>query len=291
MSRIKRLLILSLAILGFLGPLSILVVFNLSKSRSPEVIFFNVSQGSAVFVRTLQGAKILINGGPDSTILESLSKVIPLWDNKIDLIILTNPKHSNLGGLIQVLERYNVKNVLWTEIKRNTGEYKEWEKSVKAEGAKVFAAQAGQKITFSQSTPQNNYIEVLYPFENLQGKTVRNLDNTSIVLRLVFGKNSILLEGDIGPSVEKELMKGGIKLDSDILELSKCKNKTATSEEFLNKVSPKIILISAGKGKEKCHIREMLKKGGRSDITILNTARNGNIKITFSGEKYEVSNF
>lgn len=125
----------------FLGALLILnvlawsVVFDLSQQKFLEVDFFDVGQGDAIFIETPKGQQILIDGGPDSKILEKLGKEIPFWDRDIDLIILSHPEADHLLGLLEVLEKYKVENILWTGIKRNTSEYEEWQRLIKEEGA------------------------------------------------------------------------------------------------------------------------------------------------------------
>jgi len=98
-------------LLGFLFLFNILAwlaVYDLYQSRFFEVDFFDVGQGDAVFVETPWNHQILIDGGPDSTILEKAAKNLPFWDNDLDLIILTHPEEDHLTGLIEVLKRYKV---------------------------------------------------------------------------------------------------------------------------------------------------------------------------------------
>ena len=122
-----------LGILLGLNALAWLAVYNLSQARLLEVDFFDTGQGDAIFIETPQNYQILIDGGPDSTILEKLNKEMPFWDRTIDLIILTHPEKDHMAGLIEVLKRYKVENILWTGIVRDTAEYKEWQKSIQKE--------------------------------------------------------------------------------------------------------------------------------------------------------------
>ena len=135
-------------ILGILLGLNILAwaaVWSL-RPQGLEVTFFDVGQGDAAFIETPQNQQILIDGGPTSIILEKLGREMPFWDRTIDLIILTHPEHDHMAGLIEVLKRYQVGNILWTGVVRDTAEYKEWQKLIKEEGAKIYIAQAGQQI-------------------------------------------------------------------------------------------------------------------------------------------------
>ena len=164
----KKLILAILLGLFFLNFLAWLVVYNLSQSRFLEVTFFDVGQGDAIFIETPKLHQILIDGGPDSTILGKLGKEMPFWDRTIDLVILTHPEHDHYGGLIEVLKRYKVENILWTGVIRDTAEFREWQRLIKEEGAKITIAKMGQKIKIHKCYLCD--LSVLYPFENLEGK-------------------------------------------------------------------------------------------------------------------------
>jgi competence protein ComEC len=138
------------------------VVYDLSRSRLLKVDFFDVGQGESIFIETSQRQQILIDGGPDSSILEKLAKEMLFYDKTIDLIILTHPERDHLNGLLEVLKRYKVENILWTGVIRKTPEWREWNRLIKEEKARLATAQAGQKIVLSRS----EFIDILYPFEN-----------------------------------------------------------------------------------------------------------------------------
>ena len=264
-------------------------VFELNKSTFLEVNFFDVGQGDSIFIETPKRQQILIDAGPGSIILEKLSKEMPFWDRPIDLIILTHPEKDHLAGLIEVLKSYTVENILWTGVKRDTSEAREWEKLIKEEGAKIFIARADQKITWQEG--EKNSIEVLYPFENFNGKVIENSNNTSVVAKLIFGGISFLFTGDIQRAVEKELTEKGGALDSDVLKLAHHGSKTSSSEEFLGKVTPEIVVIQVGKDNQYGHphqeVLERLKKYG---IKVLRTDKDSDIKIISDSKNFKAQN-
>jgi competence protein ComEC len=274
------------SILGFLFFLNILAwlaVYDLKGPQLLEVNFFDVGQGDAIFIEGPQRHQILIDGGPSSIILEKLAKEMPFWDRTIDLIVLTHPEKDHISGLIEVLKRYKVENILWTGIIRDTPEFKEWEKLIENEGAKIFIAKSGQKITSEFS------LEVLYPFENLEGQELKDSNNTSIVSKLIFGKNSFLFTGDAYKSVERELLTKEADIDSDVLKVAHHGSKTSSAEEFIEKVSPEIAIISVGKNNTYGHphqeVLDTLKKYG---IKILRTDEQGDIKILSDSQKLKI---
>lgn len=278
-------------IFGFLVLLNVLAgiaALDLSKTQFLEVNFFDIGQGDSIFIETPKRHQILIDGGPGSAILEKLAKEMPFWDRTIDLVILTHPERDHLAGLLEVLKRYKVENILWTGIVRDTQEFKEWEKAIEEERANVKIAQSGQKIAV---LPGKLYIEILYPFENLTGQEIKNSNNTSVVSRLVFNGNSFLFTGDIQKSTEKKLTESESILNSDVLKVSHHGSKSASSKEFMGRVLPEIAVISVGKGNSYGHphqeVLDILESYG---IRILRTDQAGDIKIISDGENYEVSN-
>ncbi len=260
-----------------------------------EVIFFDVGQGDSIFIETPQNQQILIDGGPGSAVLEKLGKEMPFWDRTIDLVILTHPDFDHISGLIEVLRRYQVENILWTGILCETAECQEWQKLIATEGANIYLAKAGQNIKLARNDLAN--FEVLYPFENLEGKKVSNTNNTSIVARLVYGENSFLFTGDAYQSVERELIKRGDEIDSDILKVGHHGSKNSNSSEFIEAVSPQIAVISVGKDNKYGHPNQetlaILEKYGISTLNaphlnVLRTDINGDIKILWNSQSLKL---
>ncbi len=273
-------------ILGILAGLNILAwitLYDLSRPQPLEITFFNVGQGDAIFIETPQRHQILIDGGPDDTVIEKLGKEMPFYDRTLDLIVLTHPEHDHLSGLIEVLKRYEVENILWTGILRDTAEYREWKELIQKEAANIYIAKAGQCVI-----PDVTQLCVLYPFESLEGREFKDSNNTSIVARLVFGKVSFLFTGDAYKSVEIELLGLAEQLDSDVLKVGHHGSKTSTALEFVEAVSPEIAVISVGQDNKYGHPHPETLQNLKG-IAVLRTDFDGDIKIISDG--IELSTF
>lgn len=273
-----------LGILFFLNIFAWITVYDLSQPRFLEVNFFDIGQGDAIFIEIPENHQILIDGGPTSVVLEKLAKEMPFWDRTIDLIILTHPEHDHIAGLIEVLKRYKVENILWTGIIRDTAEHKEWKRLIKEEKAEIKIARLGQKIIISGTV-----LDILHPFENLEGQESKNSNNTSIIIKLISGKNTFLFTGDVYKLIEKQLIERNIEIDSDVLKIGHHGSKTSSSEEFLEKVSPEIAVISAGKDNQYGHPhQEALERLENYGIRTLRTDEEGDIKIISDGINYKI---
>jgi len=266
-------------------------LFNLERNQALEVTFFDVGQGDSIFIETSDGYQILIDGGPDSKILEKLAREMPWGDKTIDLIILTHPEKDHMVGLLKVLERYQVEQILWTGIVRNTADYDKWRELIQKEKARITIAESSQRIKAG-----GVFLNILYPFESLEGEKFKESNNTSIIAQLIFSNSSFLFTGDAPQSIEKKILSRcqenlNCSLDSDVLKVGHHGSKTSTSEEFLKEVSPKIAVISCGKNNPYHHPhQDVLKNLEKFDIKILRTDQVGDIKIVSTGDYLIINN-
>jgi len=264
-------------------------VFLLVNSGYFKVYFLNVGQGDSAFIQTPQLHQILIDGGPDSTILSKLQTLMPAEDKTIDLVILTHPEKDHLMGILDVLQRYKIDYVLWTGVVRDTAEYKEWISlldKAKKEGTKVLIAKEGIDIRAGDVL-----INTLYPFKYLQGEGMGDTSNEScVVSKIVFGKGSFLFTGDITSKIEKELINNGSDLVSDVLKVAHHGSKYSTFSEFLEIVNPKIAVISVGKNSYGHPTTETLQRLENFGIKALRTDTEGDIEIVSDGNSINVKN-
>ncbi|MCX6764447.1 MAG: ComEC/Rec2 family competence protein [Candidatus Nealsonbacteria bacterium] len=285
--KIKKLIPVLIGILFLANFLTWLAIFDFSQPQMLEVSFFDVGQGDSVFIETPQGHQILIDGGPDSTVLEKLGNEMPFWDRTIDLVILTHPDFDHVSGLIEILKSYKVENILWTGVISEGPEYQEWKTALGKENARVVMAQAGEKIIADGAV-----FEVLYPFESLEGQEPKSLNNSSIVMRLDFGEQSFLFTGDIYKSVENEILQEGENLKSDFLKVAHHGSKNSSAPKFIEKVSPKVAIIQVGKDNKYGHpateTLETLEEYGIKNI--MRTDLEGDIKIISNGIDYQINN-
>lgn len=296
----KRIIKLILGIFVFLNIIAWTAVFHLSQPRVLKVVFFDVGQGDSIFIETPERFQVLIDGGPDLTVLEKLAKEMPFYDRTIDLLILSHPEKDHLFGLLEVLRRYKVKNILWTGIIRNTAEWQEWKNLIEKERAEIKIAESGQKIIL-QENPLVLF-NILYPFESLDGKEFKDSNDTSIVASLIFGDHSFLFTGDITKKTEQallevngskkkhqenkpltgqELVAQDVYLNSVVLKIAHHGSKTSSSEEFLESVSPEVAVLSVGENKYGHPSPEVLARLEKFGIEILITKESGDIKFSF----------
>ncbi len=253
-----------------------------------EVIFFDVGQGDAILIKTPQHHHILIDGGPGNIVLEKLGQELPFFYNSLDLVILTHPHDDHVAGLLEVVERYEVKDILCTGVLENTNVSRRWSEVIEEKGYRQ--ARAGKRISANDF-----HIDILYPAEDLKGEHVKDLNEVSVVSRLVFKDDSFLFMGDAYAKQEAEVISFAedcrdeewcslFTLDSDVLKIGHHGSRTSTSEEFLYFVSPNVGVIMAGRDNRYGHphkeVLEILESYG---IIIKRTDKDGDIRIVSEG--------
>jgi len=272
--------------LFLINVLAWIAVYDLSQPKFLKVVFFDIGQGDSVFIETPSSQQILVDGGPDSLVLKKLAATMPFWDRTIDLIILSHPEADHMLGLNEVLKHYQVRNILWTGVIKDTSQCREWLELIGDEGARVFIAQAGEKII----TPKV-IIKILFPFKKLEGREMKNVNDTSIVAELIFGKNSFLFTGDISKSIEDQIIERGVGAKADVLKVAHHGSKTSSSRKFVKEVSPQWAVISAGRNNRYGHPHfETLKTLSDFGIKILRTDEMGNITFVSDGENLKIAN-
>jgi len=208
-----------------------------------HVSFLDVGQGDAILIQTPSRQNILIDGGPDPQAINlELSKKLPFWDRTIDLVVSTQPHADHITGLVEVLGRYKVKQVLEPGVPYDSSIYREWVKLVKEKQIKNGIARAGQEIDLGSGIR----IEVLNPPAKLFEGTSHDVDNNGVVLRLSWGEVSFLFTADIRQEAEFELIGQRANLRSTVLKVAHHGSKTSTTPQFLAAVAPEVAVISVG---------------------------------------------
>ena len=191
-------------------------------------------------------------------------------------------------GLLSVLKKYKIDYILWTGIVRDGGNYQKWLELLakkQKQGSKIIIADVNTKIISG-----NVFVDTFNPVENLEGRYFGKISNdTGIVSRLLYGKNSFLFTADVSSKVEEGIVRDNINLASDVLKVPHHGSKYSSSEQFLQAVNPKIAVISAGKDNTYGHpTQDVLQKLQKFGINIFRTDRDGDVEIISDGENIKI---
>ncbi|MFH1866507.1 MAG: ComEC/Rec2 family competence protein [Patescibacteria group bacterium] len=265
----------------------LLVAAWLVFSASPgnlEVYFFDVGQGDAILIKTPSGGTVLIDGGPDRKILRHLGSALPFSKRTIDLMILSHPHADHVTGLVGVLERYKIRQVMATRVLHTTQEYLEWLRQITEQKIPWQTAVAGQTITF----PKGVKLEVLWPQNNVEDIKVHDLNTSSIAVRLVFGETAALFTGDITVENESEILASGLPVSAQLLKVPHQGSNTSSSSDFIQSVAPSWAIISVGKNNRFGHpYGEIIARYESMDVKVLRTDQQGTIRFKSDGKEWQ----
>ena len=288
---VVTIVLIILALLGIIG--------LTPEAGKLKIIYFDVGQGDAAYIRTAGGQDILIDAGPSDVILSKLGEAMPFYDRTLDIIILSHPHADHSTGLVGVLNNYSVRQVYLTGVVHTSSEYLEFLKLLKnhPEIEKI-------KIDhrFNVDLGNETELQFLYPDFDVAAATAikiypflkENLNNTSVVVRLVAGDQSFLFLGDIEKDVEAYLLTSQSRsisvqsatgdfswLKSTVIKIPHHGSKTSSTIPFLTAVSPQTAVISVGAGNSFGHPSPIvLKRLSDLEIKTLRTDLEGDIVIS-----------
>lgn len=244
-----------------------------------EVHFLDIGQGDSILIEAPGGVDMLIDGGPDRSVMRKLPKKIGLLDRKIDVVLATHPDKDHIAGLAPVFDRYQVSYFIESGVEHDSQYVEALEEAVANESSvTTVTARRGMRIRLGEEV----YADVLFPDRDVS--SVETNDG-SVIIRLVYGETSFMLGGDAPSKVEDYLVSvDGDSLRSDVLKVSHHGSKTSTSDAWLQAVDPSIVVITAGKGNSYGHpAPEVVNRILESGAEIVSTIEEGNITTLSDG--------
>ncbi|HLB32246.1 MAG TPA: MBL fold metallo-hydrolase [Patescibacteria group bacterium] len=258
-------------------------------SGKPEVVVdvLDIGQGDAIFIKLPNGDQALVDGGPNDAVLNEIGRRMPPFDRKIEHIVLTHPHADHLAGLVKVIERYDVGEIIETDVGYSSATFKRWQDDVKSKNVPVRLARQGQTYDWGSGAQ----FEVLWPDKSFSGVEDNATDgaamnDTSVIGRLRFGETGFMLTGDAeeGPQTALCDSINAEKLKSQVLKIAHHGSSGGTAECFLQKVAPKTAVISAGKDNKYHHPHaETLELLARFAIEVLRTDQRGTLEFVSDG--------
>lgn len=263
-----------------------------------HLVVCNVGQGDAIFIRTPNGSDILIDGGPDDSVLNCLSSHMPFWDRTIELMVLSHPHTDHLNGLITVLKRYTVIHYVTENVETQTSSFKRLQAALADQHLTAKNIFSGDRIDFADKTniltlwPTREWLDTLKLQDSKklekEGSSL-DVNGFCLIQLLSYGDFKVLLTGDSGLIAESKAILGLGKID--VLKVSHHGSKYGTNDSFLSQISPTLAVISVGAKNNYGHpadqVLSLLKKHG---IKYLRTDKDGEIEIVTNGKTFSIVN-
>lgn len=265
-----------------------LVQFRQHYDNQLHVIFCNVGQGDAIFIRTQNRLNILIDGGPGNRVLDCLAKYMPFWDRTIHAVVLTHPHQDHFEGLISVLERYTVLSFYTEEVMNKTDAYKALTDRLKTSSVRATYFYRGDRL----KTKDGVVLSALWPTETFLRRVSPNSligeksELASLIMVLSYDSVDFLFPGDS----QKEALKDALPKQNsiDILHVPHHGSRTGLGKELVEMIHPRLAVISVGKNKYNHPHPSILALFNSFKIPFKRTDKEGDVHIVSDGKGFRI---
>ena len=277
MSKILNMLMAFVMSFGILGS-------NVNPSYIPEnsnfeVHFIDVGQADSALIEC-DGKTMMIDGGnvADSNVVAAYLKKEDVTE--LNYVVCSHAHEDHVGGLSGALSVTKADNIYAPKTEANTKAYKNFKKKAEEQNVEIKHPNVGDEIQLGSST-----VEFLGPVDE-NGK---DLNSTSIVLKITYGNTSFLFTGDAESDEEEEILNSGADLKSTVLKVGHHGSRTSTSYPFLREVMPQYAVISVEKGNSYGHPNEeTLSKLSDAGVEVYRTDESGDIVMTSDGNSINI---
>ena len=237
--------------------------------------YIDVGQADSILIRN-QDKVMLIDAGTNEAGETVVNYLENLGITKIDYLIGTHPHEDHIGGLDDVINKFDIGQIYMPKIETTTKTFEDVLEAIENKNLTVIAPNKGDEIVLGQATGE-------FITEPILDKD--NLNVSSLIFRLEFGDNSFLFMGDAEEENEKTISWP----KTDVLKVGHHGSSTSSSEEFLKQVQPQYAIIMVGEGNSYgLPTQETIDKLNTIGSTIYRTDENGTIQLTSDGNTIEI---
>ena len=221
-----------------------------------HVYFLDVGQGDGALIVTPSGKQIVIDGGPAAggTMLPELARHLPFFDRTIDMLVLSHPQLDHIFAFPDILRRYRVSRVLMTGVQYDLPLYNEFLQLIKEQRIPIWIADPTKDIDLGDGVT----LDIVWPPPTLFGKAMKDVNNSSIIMRVMMETEGILFTGDAEEKEEHSVLTSGADLHAGILKVGHHGSKTSSGTGFLLSVHPSLAVISSDSGGKYGHPHKVI---------------------------------
>lgn len=243
--------------------------------------FIDVGQGDSILIQLPNGRAILVDGGSRRQGKVVADYLASHGVDDLDMVVSTSPDADHLGGLVYLLENFNVKQAVDSGQSQRTKTYADYRAIVARLNLSVRHARSGQSLSLDSAVS----IMVLSPPDPAFKGTRSDTNANSVVLLFKYNNTEILLTGDAEAVTEDYLLLNPV--DIDVLKVAHHGSKYSSTWRFLSAFSPEVGVISAGCDNPYGHPHnETTDRLTMLGVKIFTTCRDGNIALTTNGISY-----
>jgi len=229
--------------------LIVLILINFIIYIFPQklrIFFIDVGQGDSTLIITPDKKTVLIDGGGSDSFDVGEKVLLPyLLDRrilKVDYVLISHFDTDHCGGILTIMEKVKVKNIIISEQAEHSENYERFKKLMIHKKIRLIEVKKGDKIKIGRYSE----FKILFPTSRLLSENP--LNNNSIVAQFNYNNFKMLFTGDIEKLAEQQILKTEkAEIRADILKVAHHGSKTSSIPEFIKAVRPRIALIGVGK--------------------------------------------
>lgn len=249
-----------------------------SSTNSSEftVHYIDIGQGDSELIQ-INNKNLLIDAGPTKSTDKLLSYLNSINIKKLDYVIATHPDEDHIGGMSTIIHTYPIEKFYAPKKTVTTKAFEHMITELKSKNMNIDVPKPGMQLDLGE----NIKAQIIAP----NNTKYEDTNNYSIVLKVSYGNTKFLFTGDAEKLSEREILDKNYDISSNVLKIGHHGSSTSTSDEFLDRVSPEIAIISCGKDNKYGHPhKETLRKLKNRNIRIYRTDIDGTIVLTSNGK-------
>lgn len=238
--------------------------------------YIDVGQADSILIQ-IDNKNLLIDAGNKDDSDKLIKYLKDQGVSKLDYVIATHPHEDHIGGMASVVKKYDIGKFYAPKKLSNTATFENMVLALRGKNLKINEAKPGDTLNLGKNVD----CKILAP----NSSEYDNINNYSVVVKLTYGNTRFLFTGDAHKLNEKEMLSKGYDLSSDVLKVGHHGSSSSSSKEFLDKVKPKIAIISCGKNNDYGHPhKETLDELNQRKIKIYRTDKDGTIVLESDGK-------
>lgn len=268
--------------LFFTAALLIFFSFN-TTAQNLKIHFIDVGQGDSILIKEAGGQNILVDGGDraDRTAAEIINYLKDQNVKKINYLISTHPHADHIGGLVDIIDSFEVETVLDSGKVHSSATYENYLIKIDQKNINFETPRQGDKYKLGESE-----IVFLHPDQKIDDYS---LNNSSLVFVLKYGQHNFLFTGDIEKKVETELLAENPDLKIDVIKVPHHGSDSSSSANWIKSLEIKTAVIQVGADNNYGHPKaDVIKLYQTEGAQVYRNDLNGNVVITADGKNYTI---